>query len=68
MLVKPACVGAAGLILSVACFVVAGLPNVPDDSVLYTATWIGGVVLGATGIYALVVAFPLPEPPGAEDE
>jgi len=61
MLVKPACWGAACLVLAIACFVVSGLPNVPDESTLYIVTWIGGVVLGALGIYLLVVAFPLRE-------
>ena len=59
VLVKPACGGAACLALAAACFVVASLPDVPDDSAVYIATWIGGVVLGAAAIYLLVIAFPL---------
>lgn len=62
MLVKPACGGALCLALAAACFVVAGLPSVPDESTLYIVAWLGGVVLGACGIYLLVVAFPLREP------
>ncbi len=59
MLVKPACGGAACLALSVASFVVSTL--VSDESTVYIVSWIAGVILGAVGIYLLVVAFPLRE-------
>ncbi len=55
----PACGGAACLALAIASFIASTL--VPDETPVYVVSWIGGVVLGAIGIYLLIVAFPLRE-------
>jgi len=69
---RTGCRAALGLILlawSGMAFVVSS--RVPDGTPVYIGTWLGGVVLGAGGIYALVVAFPVrgdPPPPIEPDK
>jgi len=73
---RTGCRAALGVILlawAIVAFAVSSL--VPDGTPVYIGTWLGGVVLGAGGIYALVVAFPLrdespiePEEPDEADQ
>jgi hypothetical protein len=66
---RTGCRAALGLILlawSGMAFVVSS--RVPDGTPVYIGTWLGGVVLGASGIYALVVAFPVRDEPPIEPE